>query len=95
MHMGVKAFKAARNNLKQLGAIDFEISRKRGECTRYRVCDEFCNVVCTYPTQQQTAHQTAQQTAHQTAPYIKKKKKEEKEDINPLTPFTAGLFKMP
>ena len=99
MHMGVKAFKTARNHLKQLGAIDFEISKKRGECTRYRVCDEFCNVVCTYPTQQQTTHQTALQTAHQTthqtthqtAPYIKKKKKEEKEDINPLIPFTGKL----
>ena len=42
MHMGVSAMKNARNDLKQLGAIDFTTSKKRGECTRYRVCDEFC-----------------------------------------------------
>lgn len=97
MHMGVSAMKNARNDLKQLGAIDFTTSKKRGECTRYRVCDEFC----TYQTNVQTAQQTEEQTALQTynkpnnKPHTNKDKiyktKSKSNNIIPLTPFTGEL----
>lgn len=101
MHMGVSAMKNARNDLKQLGAIDFTTSKKRGECTRYRVCDEFCTTVCTYQTNVQTTQQTEEQTALQTynksnnKPHTNKDKryktKNKTEDNNPLTPFEGEL----
>ena len=37
MNMGEKAMMNARNELKQLGLIAFETSKKRGECTRYSI----------------------------------------------------------
>lgn len=37
MNMGEKAMMNARNELKQLGLIAFETSKKRGECTKYSI----------------------------------------------------------
>lgn len=37
MHISEKAFINARSELKQLGLIDFVPSKKRGECTKYRI----------------------------------------------------------
>lgn len=38
MGMGEKALVNARNELKQINLIDFITSKKRGECTKYKIC---------------------------------------------------------
>jgi hypothetical protein len=90
MHMGVSAMKNARNDLKQLGMIDFVSSKKRGECTRYKVCNTFC----TYQIEQQTTHQTTHQTYNKPniKPHTNKDKDKDKEkDISPISPFTGKV----
>ena len=36
--IGEKALVNARNELKQFGLIEFVTSKKRGECTKYKIC---------------------------------------------------------
>lgn len=53
MNVSEKAFMGAREELKQLGLIDFISSKKRGECTKYRIL---------YPTDYSTNDSTKEGT---------------------------------
>ena len=57
MNVSEKAFMNAREELKQLGLIDFIPSRKRGECTKYRIL---------YPTDYSTNDSTKEGTTGRT-----------------------------
>lgn len=57
MNVSEKAFMNAREELKQLGLIDFIPSRKRGECTKYRIL---------YPTDYSTNDSTKEGTKGRT-----------------------------
>lgn len=97
MKIGVTAMKNARNILKQCGMIDFIPSKKRGESTKYRVCDEFCSNVCTYSINVQTNNKRSTNTLQtNNKPDANKDKRQKIEDVrcnNPLTPFSGDVGK--
>lgn len=78
--IGEKAMTNARNELKQLGLIEFVADKRRGKSTRYKLC----SVVCTVETEVQTQYKGSTkevQTQYKGRTYKdKREKKEDKEE---------------
>lgn len=49
--LGIRALTNARNELKQAGLIDFKSDKRRGHCTKYYLCNDFCSCKNTHQTQ--------------------------------------------
>jgi len=84
--IGEKALSHARNELKQLGLIDFTTDKRRGQATKYRLCTDVCTVKNAVQTQNKGRTKEEQtQNKGRTYKDIRQKKKEE-DNITPISP---------
>jgi hypothetical protein len=95
--LGEKSMSAARNELKQMGLIDFKTDKRRGQATKYKLCSSFCTPDLTVQKEVQTPDKgSTKEEQKQNKGRTYKDKREEKEDvrgntITPLSPFTGLL----